>query len=268
MSLYYCTCKQYTVELMETPPIEPQNPVSLDNLLGRGDIWVGQAKRSVAKATIASGNNELDKVLAGGWPLGSLLEICQEGSLHAEWSLLASALANQSGSIFLIDPPFVPFGATLAELGIDLNRLYIVRTSSKALFVSAVVELAKSSQCGALLAWQPKGILLYAELRKILLACADGTGIYALFRPSGARKESSPAGLRIIAGIEGRDLTLTVFKQRGMLENHDTVVRLGLSEKVDGHLPLNQLHEIQLPGIPQIATPAHRLTNVIPLRRR
>lgn len=253
---------------METPPIEPQNPVSLDNLLGRGDIWVGQAKRSLAKATVASGHDELDRVLTGGWPVGSLLEVCQEGSLHAEWPLLGSAIANQSGSIFLIDPPLVPFGAALVELGIDLNRLYIVRTGSKALFVNTVVELAKSSQCGALLAWQPKGTLLYAELRKILLACADGTGIYALFRPSGAQKESSPAGLRMIAGIQGRNLKLTVFKQRGMLENHDTVVSLGLSEKLDGHLPLNQLHQIQLPGVPKIVTPAHRFTNVIPLRRR
>ena len=253
---------------METPPIEPQTSVSLDHLLGRGDIWMGQAKRSTAKVTVSSGNDELDRALAGGWPVGSLLEVCQEGSLHAEWPLLASAIGNQGGAIFLIDPPMIPFGATLVELGIDLSRVYIVRTASKALFVSAFVELAKSSQCGALLAWQPKESLLYNELRKILLACSDGKGIYTLFRPAGAQKDSSPAGLRMTVGVERRDLKLTIFKQRGMLENRDTVIRIGLSEKLDGHLPLNRLHEIQLPGMRPIATPRHNFANVIPLRRR
>lgn len=254
---------------MEIPPTEHiQNPVSLDQLLGRGDIWVGRAKRAVTRSTVSSGDKSLDNLLLGGWPLGSLLEICQQSMTGAEWILLSASLVAQgTRPIFLLNPPMIPFGPALVEMGIDLNRVYVVRSDNKTSFVNAFVELARASQCCALLAWQPKESLTYTELRKFLLACAEGDGLYSLFRPASAQKESSPATLRLMVSVHRFDIKLSIFKQRGMLENHDTVVRIGLRESLQGHLPLNHLHEIQVPGI-LIPDIRRKLNNIIPLRRR
>jgi len=153
---------------METPPFTFDNPTDLAQLLERDDIWVGKAKRVAAKEFLGSGHESLDGVLSGGWPTGSLLEICQQGSLSAEWVLLGAPLAKEHRPIFLLNPPMLPFCPALVEMGIDLNRLYIVRTANKIAFVNAFVELARSSECGALLAWQPKESLTYTELRKCL----------------------------------------------------------------------------------------------------
>ena len=251
---------------METPPFIFDNPTDLAQLLERDDIWVGQSKRAVSQGFASSGFEGLDNTLAGGWPTGSLLEVCQQGSLSAEWLLFAGPLAHEHRPIFLLNPPMLPFCPALAEMGIDLNRLYIVRTLNKISFVNAFVELARSSQCGALLAWQPKESLTYTELRKCLLACSEGSGIYSLFRPSGAQKESSPANLRLAVSVQQHELKLSIFKQRGMLESHDTVIRVALRDALDGHLPLHRLNEIEIPGI--AAAPRRKLATVIPLRRR
>ena len=254
---------------MEIPPTDNiHTSAILNQLLGRGDVWVGRAKQAVARNTLSSGIELLDTLLVGGWPLGSLVEICLQGTTGAEWILLSKSLAAQGARpIFLLNPPMIPFGPALVGMGIDLNRVFVIRTDSKASFVNAFVELGRASQCGALLAWQPKESLTYTELRKFLLACSEGNGLYSLFRPASAQRESSPANLRVAMSVIGSDLKLSIFKQRGMLENHDTVVRVGLREVLNGHVPLNHLLEIQLPGIP---TPniRRKFTNVIPLRRR
>ncbi len=254
---------------MGIPPTDnlPTSAI-LNQLLGRGDIWVGCAKQTVARNTVSSGVELLDTMLLGGWPLGSLLEICLQGATGAEWILLSKSLAAQgSRPIFLLNPPMIPFGPALVEMGIDLNRVFVVRTDNKVSFVNAFVELARASHCSALLAWQPKESLTYTELRKFLLACSGGNGLYSLIRPASAQRESSPATLRLAVSVHGLDLKLSIFKQRGMLENYDTVVRVALRDALNGHLPLNHLHEIQLPGIP-MPNIRRKFNNVIPLRRR
>jgi protein ImuA len=253
---------------METPPTNDiQNPVDLGHLFDRGDIWVGQAKRSAIRSTVSSGNASLDEALSGGWPLGSLVEICQHTTVSAEWTLFAAAMSQQSRPVFLLNPPMVPFSAAIVDLGIDLNQVYVLRTTNKASFVNAFVELARASQCGALLAWQPEEPLTYTELRKFALACAEGRGLYSLFRPISAQQESSPAALRVAASVHRSALRLSIFKQRGMLETHDKMLGVELNNRLDGHLPLNQLHEMEIPGV---STPRVRrkANNVIPLRRR
>jgi len=253
---------------METPPTNDiQTPINLDHLLGRGDIWLGGNRQPQLRTAVSSGNELLDEALSGGWPTGSLLEMCQKGAVGCEWLLLHQALlAQRYKPIFLLNPPFVPFAPALIDLGFDLDRIYMVRTKNKTEFVNAFVELARASQCGALLAWQPKEGLSYTELRKCALSCAQGDGIYSLFRPLSAQKESSPASLRLAVVIKESAMEVSIFKQRGTLESHDSHVRIALPHNLNSHLPLNQLLDTDIPGLPK---PKRRaFTNVIPLRRR
>lgn len=190
--------------------------VSLSDLLQRDDMWMGHSQRFAAREAVATGYGELDnRLLNKGWPLGSLVEVCQPG-IQGEWQLFTPALLGLPGLIVLLNPPAAPFAQAFIQAEIDLERLIVVETTDRNHFVSSFVELARAS-VGSLLAWQP-GVLNYTELRKCSLAAADGSGLSIMFRHSAAQQQSSPASLRLFAHQVPKGLEITIFKQKGHLQ--------------------------------------------------
>lgn len=224
--------------MMPTNPQAPES-ASLEQLLRRDDIWRGHSRRFTPRVAVATGYAALNAgLLNEGWPLGSLIEVCQRG-FQGEWQLFMPAfLSKESGSnelgsgnsrsgnpdagppglIVLLNPPAEPFSQALIQAGLDLDRLVIVEATEKAPFLACFTELARTAACDAVLAWQPKGNLTYTELRKCLLSASDGAGLYVLFRPSSAQQQSSPASLRLFSQAVPGGLEVTVFKQKGMLQ--------------------------------------------------
>jgi protein ImuA len=189
---------------------------ALEQLLLREDTWLGHSQRFTSRSTLATGYEALDDMLLNqGWPLGSLIEVCQP-ERHGEWQLFLPALREISGLVVLVNPPATPFSQALIQAGIDLERLIVVTASEKDHFLTSFLELARAS-VGALLAWQPMR-LSYTEIRKCLLATTEGAGLSVLFRPRQARQQSSPAGLRLLTQTVPAGLEVTVFKQKGQLQ--------------------------------------------------
>lgn len=193
-------------------------PVSIEQLLLKGDAWLGgDVSHRFANRAVKTGFDSLDKELLNqGWPLGCLIEICQQ-KMQAEWQLLTPAFHELSGLIVLLNPPQLPFCQAFIQAGIDLERMVVVAAADKRHFIACFIELARAS-VGAIMAWQPKESLSYTELRKCTLAAADGTGLCVMFRPSAAQQQSSPAALRIFARLAPVGLELTLFKQKGFLQ--------------------------------------------------
>src|SRR5690606_4245093 len=203
-------------------PTPDQPPfLSLEQLLRRDDIWRGQCRSSGQQRALDTGHPQLNGgLLHGGWPLGALVEICQR-PLQGERQLFLPALrAAGPGLVALLNPPAEPFSQALIQAGVDLDRLVVVKATDKASFLACFGELARSGGCGAVLGWQPRDNLSYTELRKCLLAAAEGSGLYAIFRPSPAQRQSSPAPLRLFCQLLPAGLEVTVFKQKGMLQRH------------------------------------------------
>jgi protein ImuA len=209
-------------------------PLTLEQLLRRGDVWRGQSGCLTPQATLGTGHAVLNQSLLNqGWPLATLIEVCQPSICgYSEWLLLAPALRQlHAGYIILLNPPAIPFAAGLIQMGLDLDRLLIVQTQNKAEFLASFVELARADICAALLAWQPKQHLNYTELRKCLLATADGCGLHLLFRPADMQRQSSPAALRILTQLNAQTLQVNIFKQKGWLaKNGARTVQLTLPE--------------------------------------
>ncbi len=192
--------------------------IALEKLLRRGDVWRGDSQRFVPQAASDTGHPELNAVLLNkGWPLAGLVEVCQPGKgAHSEWLLAAPALNRlATGYVVLLNPPHAPFAQGLHQLGLDLNRLIVVQAENTADFLLSFVELARAEVCAALLAWQPKQGLRYAELRKCLLATRESAGLNLLFRPTATQEQSSPAPLRLSVELDERGLQVCVFKQKG-----------------------------------------------------
>jgi protein ImuA len=200
---------------------------TLEQLLLREDTWLGHSQRFTSRRVLGTGYAALDSMLLNhGWPLGSLIEVCQQ-NLHGEWQLFLPALREISGLVVLVNPPATPFSQAFIQAGIDLERLIVVTAPEKDHFLTSFLELARAS-VGALLAWQPLS-LSYTQIRKCLLASTEGTGLSVLFRPRQARQHSSPAGLRLLAQTVPTGLEVTVFKQKGQLQtrhNHPLILSL------------------------------------------
>ena len=223
---------------------------SLERLLCRQDIWRGQSRRFKARAGLATGHLELDReLLHGGWPPGALTEICQR-SFQGEWRLFTPALLSlKTGWIALLNPPGEPFSQALLQAGLDLDRLVVVEPAEKAHFLACFAELARTSECSALLAWQPGDRFTYTELRKCVLATSANAGLRVMFRPSAAQRQSSPAPLRLFSQNVPEGLELTVFKQKGLLQRRQSrPLVLPLPRSWQEYPPRHSPDRIPLPG--------------------
>jgi cell division inhibitor SulA len=159
-------------------------------------------------------------LLNHGWPLGALIEVCQQG-FQGEWQLFAPALRQHNkGLLVLLNPPAEPFSQALIQAGINLDQLVVVNAPDKSHFLACFSELTRTAECSTILAWQPREHLSYTELRKCLLAASEGSGLYAMFRPSAVQQQSSPATLRLFNKLVPRGLEVTIFKQKGLLPRH------------------------------------------------
>ncbi len=232
--------------------LNPGSTATLEQLLRREDVWRGHSRRFTPQVTLDTGYSRLNAALLHkGWPLGRLIEVCQPSLCgNSEWQLMAPALLNAAqGYVLLLNPPALPFAQGLLQIGLSLERLLVVQVENKADFIASFVELARAEACTAILAWQPKQALTYTELRKCLLATADGRALSVLFRPSSAELQSSPASLRLAVELQPQDLRVRIFKQKGLLQKSPLgALSLPLPAAWTGLLPHARLDEAAGPA--------------------
>ena len=180
-------------------------------------LWRGTGLARVATPGVPTGFAELDAEFpGGGWPSGSLTEIMPVQEGIGELRILGPALAGLSarGShLAWIAPPYLPCASAIAAAGVDLARLFIVRTGSEKETLWALEQALRSNACGAALAWLPSPG--YAALRRLQLAAGDSRSLALLFRPGRAADESSPAVLRIALAPGREGLAVRILKRRG-----------------------------------------------------
>lgn len=217
--------KQETQDSTESPA----KPV-LAQLLKRRDVWRGHSQSFVDQGSWSTGHAPLDQALLHkGWPLGSLVEICQAQHTQAEWLLLGPVIrqaCSQGGYTFLLNPPSRPYVPGLVQQSINLDRIILIQAERKSDFVASLVDILRTPVCQLLLCWEPPQGLSYAELRKCQLAAAGHPGFCALFRHQRQQQQSSPATLRLSTRLNAHALELRLFKQRGKLRY--TTVQLPL----------------------------------------
>ena len=186
-------------------------------LLAHPALWRGSDLARVAAPSLPTGFPGLDAELpGGGWPAGALTEILPAHEGIGELRLFGPALAAlTAGGKWLawIAPPHRPYAPALAAAGIDLARMFIVKTKSDRETLWAVEQALASRACGAVLAWPAAAS--YPELRRLQLAAEGSRGLAVLFRSQKAAAESSPAALRVALDTANGGLALRILKRRG-----------------------------------------------------
>lgn len=195
----------------------PQNSTISELLSTTPLLWKGR-RANHAQRTLPTGHAMLDARLPGsGWPLGAVTElICAKPGL-GEFSLLFPTLGSMSEQgqwIIMIDPPWIPYPASLYGHGLLLEQLLLVRTQQEKDSLWACEQALSSGRSGAVLAWPER--ISFTRLRRLQLAAENSGKMAFLFRPENALNAASPAALRLQLESGGQHGTrINILKCRG-----------------------------------------------------
>ncbi|HWJ35471.1 MAG TPA: translesion DNA synthesis-associated protein ImuA [Steroidobacteraceae bacterium] len=175
---------------------------------------------SSSRPVWSTGRSALDARLpGGGWPTASLVEVLLETAGLGEVQLFLPALVecqHRVGEIpwlVWIAPPHEPYAPALAEYGIELSRLLVVRPASATEALWAAEQALSSGVCAAVLIWLQGTDDRW--LRRLKLAAEEGGALGVLFRPERHRFESSPASLRLLMTQGEHQTQLELVKVQG-----------------------------------------------------
>ncbi|MGD0503463.1 MAG: translesion DNA synthesis-associated protein ImuA [Steroidobacteraceae bacterium] len=205
----------------------PREALSLGSILADARVWKlsssfrdASAGHSPSRPVWSTGRSALDARLpGGGWPTASLIEVLLDAPGLGEVQLFLPALVQsqkvpgETPWLVWIAPPHEPFAPALAQHGIDLDRLLVVRPVSATEALWAAEQALGSGVCAAVLLWL-KGTD-DRWLRRLKLAAEAGGALGVLFRPERHRFESSPAALRLLLTRGNDQPRLDILKIQG-----------------------------------------------------
>src|ERR1700728_1490393 len=143
----------------------PRDTSSIAEILADARVWkLKDASAAPARPVWSTGKSSLDARLpGGGWPTASLIEVMLDDTGLGEVQLFLPALvacqrSATSGSgdapwLVWIAPPHEPYAPALAQQGIDLGRLLVVRPASATEALWAAEQALSSGICAAVLLW-------------------------------------------------------------------------------------------------------------------
>jgi len=219
----------------------PRDLSSLAAILSDARVWkLKDASAARPRPVWSTGSSALDARLpGGGWPTASLIEVLLDDTGLGEVQLFLPALvASQRGTaprtpdpasidptrieslpidnaawLVWIAPPYEPYAPALAQQGIELSRLLVVRPATATEALWAAEQSLSSGVCAAVLLWL-KGTD-DRWLRRLKLAAEEGGALGVLFRPARHRFESSPASLRLAVTRGEHGPRLDLLKVQG-----------------------------------------------------
>ncbi|MGO4307957.1 translesion DNA synthesis-associated protein ImuA [Cupriavidus sp. RAF12] len=229
------------------PPLSgPGRRVAVSELEHRyPGLWrAGQLGRAGRLPVCPTGYGALTAELpGGGWPTGAVTELLLAQDGAGELRLLMPALRTLTAAgrrVGLVNPPYLPNAAGLADGRLPARQLYWVRPSAEATLASrrtdmlwAAEQMLRSQAFGAVLVWLA-GARPEALRRLQVLAQAGDTVVWAL-RPLRVLHESSPAMLRLaLSPLPGNVMSIVFHKRRGPVRDTPLLLPLDGMAHVPG----------------------------------
>jgi len=203
--------------------IEDTRRTRVDQLLHRNpNLWRGCDMAGQGFHGFSTGFPELDDILPGrGWPQSGLVEIISRhwgmGELRLLIPLMRS-ITEQEQWVLWITPPYVPYAPALAQAGIDIHQILVIKQDifcKDALW--SMEKALNTKNCGMVLAWQ--NWLPGKVLHRLQLAAVAGGTLGILFKHKDSKHSQLPLRLQIKDSCpKNRQLPateVTVIKARG-----------------------------------------------------
>ena len=169
------------------------------------------------KPALPSGFAELDANLpGGGWPCGAIAELMSDAIGIGELGLLMPALSDLARAgryIAWIAPPYLPYAPALAQRGLPLERMLLIRADTLQQSLWATEQALRCPAVGAVLSWP--ACIVDKSVRRLQLAAEAAGSVGFLYRPPEAAQESSPAALRLRLHPASDGIIVEIHKSRG-----------------------------------------------------
>ena len=182
----------------------------------RQDIWRGTSGFTNV-SSLPTGYPQLDQYLpGGGWPLGALTEILVENIAEIPLWLITPALAtlsHQQRWQTWVAPTGIPYAPALANAGIDLSKMLLIRTSTRSDMLWTIEQSLRSNICSAVLSWPQQ--LRSTTSRRLQLAAKHGHSWGLCFFSCKYAEYQSMAALRLLFRPNRRGAEVKILKCRG-----------------------------------------------------
>jgi hypothetical protein len=166
--------------------------------------------------TEPTGHPELDRALAGGWPVGALSQIAgaDGGEPGLGFSLLLPLLARLTAAgrpAALVNPPHIPYAPALRDAGVDLQQLLWIAPKDRVDALWATEQMLRSGLLGMVALWSPS--LDATVERRLQLAAETGRSVGIVAHPRAVH--GSIAALRLQVSATPAALRVEVLRCRG-----------------------------------------------------
>ena len=191
----------------------------------------GRGRMGESGDEIGSGFQALDQeLIGGGWGRPGITEILCDHVGVGELSLLMKGLgttaprpsSDPGDAVHLLwvlphTEAWIPYAPALAQCGIDLQHVAIVRAKNTDDALWAAEQGLKSGACRAVLLRLNARWVNSLSLRRLQQAAIVGNSLLWLMRPREAANSPSPAATRIVLQPEDDGvLRLDLLKRRGL----------------------------------------------------
>lgn len=188
---------------------------SLQALLQTGKIWQAgqQAEHSVPR--IATGHDELDKILHGGLQTGQIHEVQVPRWFCGELTLLRGALekaGEQQQPVFWINPPAIPYGPGLSYVGSDQGSHIVLADLNEEEAVWALELILRAGCAGVVAGWCSS---LSATATRRLQRAVQGTSTLAMIFSAPVSTEARSYQTRLRGHLDQGLLRWQVLKRPG-----------------------------------------------------
>lgn len=184
-------------------------------------IWQGKAIKEPDGSSL-SGYPELDAGLEGGLPTQGVIDIHSNigiGELRLFLPYILQRQNQQQRLLVIIAPPLQINGEMLAELGIDLSQLLVIRPGDQQQALWAAEQCLKSDCCHTVLSWLQN--LEIHQVKRLQLAAKQSRAVQVIFRQQQTQGLSLPVTLSMSLQPQAQGLRIKVNKRIGSWRHQD-----------------------------------------------
>jgi len=222
-------------------------------------VWSAKQLQQSPQKHQASGHEELNQLLYGGWPEAGLVELNYShqgiGELRLLWPLLEQRQESEKGTEqanlqIWVNPPAGIHSQALAQAGINLQQLVIVQCANPKEALWATEQSLQSGCCRYVVLWQQH--MRTSEAKRLQWAAKDNDALLFWLRESSTDRSGLPISARLELSPCPQGIRVEVSKLQGQWPPAGRTIPL------NDHWP-----ELYAPVPTPLLTPSN---NVIPLR--
>lgn len=236
--------------------------MSMPFALNHPQVWSAKQLQQAPPKHQASGHEELDRLLYGGWPESGLVELNYSqrgiGELRLLWPLLKQTpektTKQQANLQVWVNPPAGVHSQALAQAGINLQQLVIVQCANPKEALWAAEQSLQSGCCQYVVLWQQH--MRTSEAKRLQWAAKDNDALLFWLREASTDRSGLPISARLQLSPCPQGIHIEVNKLQGQWPPAGRTIPL--------HDPWPELYAPAL--APLLGSTPAPSNNVIPLR--